>query len=125
MSMKMIAVACMSALYGCAGMAREAREPAEEERLDERGVSSPMLLVEAGSVLRFVNADARPHEIYSNDCGEVSSTLLNPGDVYSARIGAGPKVCHFEDLLAPLDAGYAGTLQVHAQEPLHLEMGDG
>src|SRR5258708_21807611 len=95
MSMKMIAVACMSALYGCAGMAREAREPAEEERLDERGVSSPMLLVEAGSVLRVVNADARPHEIYSNHCSQGSSTLLNPGEHYSNPIGTRPQVLPF------------------------------
>jgi hypothetical protein len=117
MSMKMIAVTCLSALCGCAGLVRETREPAVE-RLDLRGLSSPMLLVEAGSALRFVNADARPHQIYSNDCGEVSSTLLNPGDIYSTQIGVGPKVCHFQDLLSPLDAGYSGTLQVHAQEAL-------
>jgi hypothetical protein len=122
--MKIIAVSCMSALCGCAGLARETRDPAVE-RLDERGVSSPMLLFEAGNVLLFVNADARPHQIYSNDCGELSSTLLNPGDIYSTQVGTGPKVCHFQDLLAPLDAGYSGTLQVHAQEPPRLEMGDG
>ncbi len=119
MSMKIVAVTCMSALCGCAGLVRETREPAVE-RLDVRGVSSPMLLVEAGSALRFVNADARPHQIYSNDCGEVSSTLLNPGDIYSTQVGTGPKVCHFQDLLSPLDAGYSGTLQVQAQPPLGL-----
>ena len=68
-------------------------------------------------MLRFVNADARPNQIYSNDCGEMSSTLLNPGDVYSAQVGAGLKVCHFQDLLAPLSAGYSGTLRVQRQEP--------
>jgi hypothetical protein len=117
MSMKIVAVAWMSALCGCAGLARETREPAVE-RLDQRGISSPMLLVEAGNVLRFVNADARPHQIYSADCVEVSSTLLHPGDIYNTQIGTGPKVCHFQDLLAPLDAGYSGTLQVQTQEPL-------
>jgi len=121
MSMRIIAVTCMS-LCGCAGLVRETREPVVE-RLDGRGVSSPMLLVGAGSVLRFVNADARPHQIYSNDCGEVSSTLLNPGDTYHAQVGAGPKVCHFQDLLSPLDAGYAGTFRVEAQEPV-LTMGE-
>ena len=120
MSMKMIAVACMTVLCGCAGLVRETRDPAVE-RLDERGIGSPMLLVEAGSMLRFVNADARPHQIYSNDCGEVSSTLLNPGDIYSAQIGIGQKVCHFQDLLSPLDTRYSGTLRVHAQEPLLME----
>jgi hypothetical protein len=118
MSMKIIAVTCMLVLCGCAGLVRETREPVVE-RLDGRGVSSRMLLVEGGSVLRFVNTDARPHQIYSNDCGEVSSTLLNPGDIYSTQIGTGFKVCHFQDLLSPLDAGYSGTLQVQAQEPVH------
>lgn len=112
MSMKIVAVVCLSMLCGCAGLARESRE-ATVERLDEHGVSAPVLPVEAGSVLRFVNADARPHQIYSNDCGELSSTLLNPGDTYSAQLGTGPKLCHFQDLLAPLAAGYSGTLQVH------------
>jgi hypothetical protein len=117
MSMKIIAVTCVSVLCGCAGLVREAREPVVE-RLDGRGVSSPRLLVETGSLLRFVNADARPHQIYSNDCGEVSSTLLNPGDIYSTQVGTGLKVCHFQDLLSPLDAGYSGTLHVQAPEPL-------
>jgi hypothetical protein len=124
MTMKVFAVACMAAVCGCAGLVRETREPAVE-RLDGSGVRSRTLLVQGGDVLRLVNADARPHQIYSNDCGEVSSTLLNPGDIYVARIGAGPKVCHFEDLLSPLDAGYSGTVQVHALEPRFPEPVDG
>jgi hypothetical protein len=111
-SMKVVA---MMALCGCAGVAREAREP-RVERLDGQGVSAPMLMVEAGRVLRFVNADARPHQIYSNDCTELSSTVLSPGDTYDTTLGAGPKVCHFEDLLAPLAAGYSGTLQIQSAE---------
>ena len=122
MSMKVMAVTFLSALCGCAGMVREMRTPAVE-RLDGRGVGSSMLLVEAESVLRFVNADARPHQIYSNDCGEVSSTVLNPGGVYSTQVGTGLKICHFQDLWSPLDAGYAGTLHVQAQEPV-LTMGE-
>ena len=38
---------------------------------------------------------------------------MNPGDIYSTPIGIGPKVCHFQDLLAPLTASYFGTLEVH------------
>jgi hypothetical protein len=122
MSMKIVAMVFLSMLCGCAGLApRESRETTVE-RLDEQGVSAPVLPVEAGGVMRFVNADARPHQIYSNDCGELSSTLLNPGDTYSTQLGAGPKMCHFQDLLAPLAAGYSGTLQVHeAPDELHLE----
>ena len=114
-SMKMVAMVSLSALCGCAGLARESR-PAPVERLDETGVSPKALVVEAGSVLRFENADVRPHQIYSNDCGELSSTILNPGDFFSAQIGKGPKACHFQDLLAPLAAGFSGTLQVNDQE---------
>jgi len=124
MSMKVMAVTCMSVLCGCASLVRETREPAVE-RLDQRGFSSAMLVIEAGSLLRFVNADTHPHQVYSNDCGEVSSTLLNPGDTYSTQVGAGPKVCHLQDLLAPLDLRYSALLQVHAQAPLQLDLADG
>jgi hypothetical protein len=110
-----IAVAGLSLLCGCAGLSRGARqEPVE--RLDERGVSAAVLNVEAGSVLQFVNADARPHQIYSNDCAELSSTVLRPGDIYAAAVGVGPKECHFQDLLAPLATGYSGTLRVHDEQ---------
>src|SRR5260370_20958691 len=119
MSMKIVAVPCMSALCGCAGLVRETREPAVE-RLDVRGVSSPMLLVEAGSALRFVNADPRPHQIYSNDCGEGSSTLLNPGDIYSTQVRTGPNGSHFPDLFAPPHAGFPPTLPGHPHPPPDL-----
>ncbi len=114
-SMKVSALAGLTALCGCAGLVREARqEPVE--RLDAYGISAPFLTVESGTVLQFINADARPHQIYSNDCGELSSTVLRPGDIYAVGIGIGPKVCHFQDLLAPLSTGYSGTLQVHDEQ---------
>jgi len=114
-SMRIVAVAGLSVLSACAGLSREAR-PAPVERLDQHGISSPVLNVESGGVLSFVNEDARPHQIYSNDCAELSSTLLNPGDSYSVAIGVGPKVCHFQDLLAPLVSGYHGTLHVNDEQ---------
>ena len=110
-----IAALALSALCGCAGLRREARQE-PMERLDENGVSAKALRVEAGSVLQFVNADARPHQIYSNDCGELSSTLLRPGETYAVEIGTGPKTCHFQDLLAPLATSYAGTVEVHDEQ---------
>ena len=114
-SMKIAVVAGLTALCGCAGLVREARqEPVE--RLDEHGVSVPVLTVESGTVLQFINADARPHQIYSNDCSELSSTVLNPGNTYAVEVGIGPKVCHFQDLLAPLSSNYSGTLQVHDEQ---------
>jgi len=123
-SMKMAALAGLSLLCSCAGLGRGARsEPVE--RLDENGVSARLLEVEAGSVLQFVNADARPHQIYSNDCVELSSTVLSPGETYAVAIGVGPKMCHFQDLLAPLSAGYRGTLLVHdGQEERRRETQD-
>ena len=114
-SMKLVAVAGLSALCACAGLSRDARqEPLE--RFDEHGVGTAVLKVEAGHVLQFVNADARPHQIYSNDCGELSSAVLNPGATYVVEIGTGPKLCHFQDLLAPLSTGYSGVIQVHDEQ---------
>jgi hypothetical protein len=112
-AMKLL-VAGLTALCGCAGMSREAR-PESVERLDGRGVSEAFLDVEAGAALQFVNDDVRPHQLYSNDCGELSSAILTPGATHAARIGTGPKLCHFQDLLAPLASGYAGTVQVHGE----------
>src|SRR2546427_2826963 len=104
----------LSLLYGCAGMGRDARQqPVEEivERLDEHGVSAPVLEAASGAALQFVNADVRPHQIYSNDCSELSSTVLNPGDRFSVAIRIGPKACHFQALLAPLSTRYFGPPQ--------------
>ena len=114
---KLAAAAALSALCGCAGMSGSMR-PAAAERLDEHGVSAPALTVDAGSVLSFVNADSRPHQIYSGDCAELSSALLGPGETHAVAIGSGPKVCHFQDLLAPLSPAYAGTLQVQEAWPV-------
>ena len=121
--MKMVAVVTLS-LCGCAGIARSMQSPVE--RLDERGVSAPSLTVEAGTVLQFVIADTRPHQIYSNDCNELSSTVLQPGEAFGTMLlGTGPKLCHFQDLLAPLSSSYSGTIQVHdAEEARRLETAD-
>lgn len=120
-SMKIAAMVGLSALCGCAVLGSEARR-APVERLDERGASAAVLSVEGGTALDFVNADARPHQIYSNDCRELSSPLLNPGETYTARLGTAPKLCHFQDLLAPLSSSYSGTVQVHdGREEWRLE----
>jgi hypothetical protein len=114
-STRVAVMAGLTMLWGCAGLApRLTQRPTE--RLDERGISAPALIVEAGSVIEFVNADARSHQIYSNDCGELSSMVLNPGDTYALAIGLGPKLCHFQDLLAPLSAAYSGTIEVHDEQ---------
>ena len=113
-SVKMTMAAGLAALCGCAGLLREKHDVVE--KLDARGVSAPALTVESGAILRFVNGDARPHQIYSNDCSELSSTVLEPGDTYAVGIGIGPKECHFQDLLSPLSKGYFGVLNVHDEQ---------
>ena len=121
-AMKTGTAAMLLTLCGCAGIGRTANPV---ERLDERGISAPALKVEAGSVLQFVNADTRPHQIYSNDCNELSSTVLQPGEAYGVQVGTGDKVCHFQDLLAPQSSSYSGTLQVHdADEERRRETAD-
>lgn len=114
-SMRIVMAGALSVLCGCAALGLGAR-PDVVERFDEQGVSSPSLVVETGSVVQFVNADAQAHEIYSTDCGELSSAVLRPGDTYAVSIGTGPKVCHFQDLLAPLSARYSGTVEVRDQQ---------
>jgi hypothetical protein len=118
------AVVSLAALCGCAGIAFPSHDPIE--RLDESGVSAPVLTVEAGEVLQFHNADRRPHQIYSNDCNELSSPLLRPTETYSTvLLGIGDKLCHFQDLLAPLSSSYSGTIHVHdAVEARRLETAD-
>jgi hypothetical protein len=106
--MNVYAILCLSALCGCARMFPETREVL----IDYHGVSSRMLVVNAGTDVRFVNRDRQPHHIHSQDCAELSSRILYPYDAHTAQIGAGPKVCHFQDLLTPPAAGYSGTLQV-------------
>ena len=61
-SMKLL-VAGLTALCGCAGMSREARQ-ASVERLDEHGVSAPLLEVDPGAGQRGDDAPTgaeRPH----------------------------------------------------------------
>ena len=66
----------------------------------------------SGGALTFLNGDGRAHQIYSPECPELDSTLLQPGQFYRAALGIGPKVCHYQDLLAPAVAAYAGTVEV-------------
>ena len=101
----------LSAAGACAGTLSKAPQSLVA-RLDSKGVTAPERSVESGGVLRFENDDARPHEIYSNDCPELASQLLAPGQAFVTHVDVGPKTCHFQDLLAPAAAEYSGTLRV-------------
>jgi len=107
----MMAVLGCAAASACAAVGRESRQ-APIELLDAKGVSAPALSIESGGALTYVNGDAKPHQIYSPDCPELASTALRPGQVYTVTLSAGPKVCHFQDLLAPLALTYSGTVDV-------------
>jgi len=107
----MIGVLTSAALCSCAALANETRQ-GPIEVLDVNGVSAQALSVESGSALTFVNGDAKPHQIYSPDCRELASTALQSGEVYTVTLAAGPKTCHFQDLLAPLASAYSGTVEV-------------
>src|SRR5713226_7558639 len=112
----MMAVLGCAAAFACAAVGRESRQ-APLELLDANGVSAPALSIESGGALTFVNGDVRPHQIYSPDSPELASTPLRPGQAYTVYLSAGPKVCHFQDLLAPLASTYSGTVDV--QKPPH------
>src|SRR5262245_16426931 len=81
-------------------------------RLGGDGMTPSAMSVDSGSQVAFVNGDTRPHQIYSNDCAELSSSILEPGQSAVARLRNGPKVCHYQDLLAPDSQQYWGTVQV-------------
>ena len=103
-----IGLATAAACGGTLSMSQQALT----ERLDNSGVNPRERAVESETLLQFVNDDVRPHEIYSNDCRELGSTLLAPGQAFVAQLDLGPKVCHFQDLLAPTASEYWGTVRV-------------
>jgi len=108
-------VGCVAA-SACAAPGRESRQ-VPIELLDANGISARALSIESGGAVTFVNGDVKPHQIYSPDCPELASTALRPGQLYTVTLSAGPKVCHFQDLLAPLAPTYSGTVDV--QKPPH------
>ncbi len=81
-------------------------------RFDQHGVSRLDRAVPSYGVLVFENDDSRPHEIYSNDCPELGSQLLPPGQTFATTVAEGPKTCHFQDLLAPAAPELTGTVRV-------------
>jgi hypothetical protein len=85
---------------------------ASTARIGEGGVAPNILSVGAVGTLHFVNADVRPHQIYSSDCPEVSSSVIAPGAESATNMGRGPKVCHFHDRLSTDPAAYSGTVEV-------------
>jgi len=109
-----MAVLGCAAVCASAAVARDSWQ-APIELLDANGLSAPALSIESGGALTFVNGDAKPHQIYSPDCPELASTALGPGQVYTATLSTGPKVCHFQDLFAPLAPAYYGTIDVQKQ----------
>ena len=118
----MMPVLALVATSACAGLRDGTRSRNAQsnpiEVLDVNGVSAASLSIESGGALTFVNGDAKPHQIYSPDCPELASTALRPGEVYTLAVAPGPKVCHFQDLLAPLASAWSGTVEV--QKPTHI-----
>ena len=110
-------------LLGCVGLCACAASATESRRnplelIDAKGISAAALSIESGGALTFVNGDAKPHQIYSPDCPELASTALRPGQLYTVTVSTGPKLCHFQDLLAPLAPAWSGTVEV--QKPHHI-----
>jgi hypothetical protein len=93
-------------------------------QFDATGVSPATMSFEAFGEVQILNADTKAHEIYSYDCQELASGLLQPGAEVSIGLGAGPKTCHFQDLLSPSASQYWGTVEVAAPAP-PLDPSDG
>src|SRR6266567_4689545 len=105
------------AVAACDGGGSAPQEP-PVATLDEGGVSPALISVETGGSIQFVNGDQGPHQLYSYDCSELSTMILQPAAEVSVQLGVGPKVCHFQDMLAPLSSQYWGTVEVAAPPPL-------
>ena len=110
-SLSQIAVVLCVLAGGCAGMNNAVRDTPIAV-LNADGVVSQMLTVDSGGLLTFLNGDGKAHQIYSPECPELDSTILQPGQLHSAALGEGPKLCHFQDLLAPSAAAYGGSVEV-------------
>jgi len=107
---------CAAALAACATTAAQP-DKSVTEQIQVSGLSQPSLAVDSRQPVNFVNSDKRPHQIYSNDCGELSSTVIPPGQEYATLVGDGPKTCHYEDLLDPTSPSYMGEFQVKERAP--------
>jgi len=108
-----IAIVFCVASGACAGPSTSTRARGPSVAiLDESGVRAHEVSLDEGDSLTFVNADRAPHQIRSTECPELDSMLLQPGKVHRAVLGAGPKICHFEDSLAPHPEAYAGKVEV-------------
>jgi hypothetical protein len=81
-------------------------------RFTAAGVSQHELALPSGATITYVNDDTRPHQVYSPDCGGLSSLLLSPGDSFVARAPTGPRSCHFQDLLQPSESSYSGAVSI-------------
>jgi plastocyanin len=106
-----MAVLLFAAAASCAALRTHVQE-APVAVLDGNGVTFPAMTVDSGDRVTFLNGDSRLHQIYSPECPELDSTLLRPGESYRSALLTGPKVCHFQDLLAPTAGAYAGTVEV-------------
>lgn len=89
-------------------------------RIDEDGITPPTLSLAASAGFRIVNLGALPYQLYSYDCAEISTGVLMPGDQVDAHVDDGRTVCHFEDILAPLQQSSWGIIEVEPPPPSPL-----
>lgn len=87
------------------------------------GMSPASMSVPSTGVIRFTNGDTRPHEIYSPDCDELSSGVLQPGEDWMTVSPVGPKTCHVQDLLAPGIQIYWSTVEIGLPLPPTSDQG--
>jgi hypothetical protein len=118
MTSKPTRIAALVLLGACAARTPTPRAaqptPAVTARIADGRVSPSMLELPSGGQITFVNHGDRQHQIYSSNCSELSSTVLEPGQSVVAVVGVGPKECNFQDLLAPAAMEYWGTVSVAA-----------
>ena len=92
------------------------RAPSPTAQLQPNGLSAAAVAIDGDKPIEILNSDSRAHQIYSHDCPELASEVLEPGQRFIANLGDGPKTCHFQDLLYPLAAQFHGTVEVRPTE---------
>lgn len=113
--LEIVSLAAILAVAACSDSSGNAA-PAVAQ-FDATGVSPAAMSFDSFGELQILNADTKPHEVYSYDCAELASGLLQPGAEVPIGLSAGPKTCHFQDLLSPSASQYWGTIEIAAPAP--------
>ena len=86
--------------------------------LSNTGISPKASAVSENTSITVLNSDIVPHQLVSNpdsqqvDCSELNTSVLLPGDAFTATIVDRVGTCAFIDSLNPTDSRFQATITV-------------